>query len=165
MASLFHPSLVNLNYCFQTPEAVFMILDLVQGGDMEGFQANFMHTAPSQAQVQTSSTTYNVSIHTPNVFLHIYTYVEMILDLVQGGDMEGFQASFMHTAPSQAQVHNSSTTYNVSIHTPNVCLHIYTYVDNDPRPGAGWRHGGFQANFMHTAPSQAQVYIACTYTI
>lgn len=30
MASLFHPSLVNLNYCFQTPEAVFMVLDLVR---------------------------------------------------------------------------------------------------------------------------------------
>jgi serine/threonine protein kinase len=51
MASLFHPSLVNLNYCFQTPEAVFMVLDLVVGGDLEGFQTNFVHGPPTQAMV------------------------------------------------------------------------------------------------------------------
>jgi len=44
MAALNHPFLVNLNYCFQTPQAVFMVLDLVLGGDLDDFQKRFRST-------------------------------------------------------------------------------------------------------------------------
>lgn len=48
MAVLNHPFLVNLNYCFQTPELVFMVLDLVVGGDLNAFQQRFRQVPPSE---------------------------------------------------------------------------------------------------------------------
>ena len=52
MAVLNHPFLVNLNYCFQTPEAAFMVLDLVVGGDMASFQERFRSTPPTEVMLR-----------------------------------------------------------------------------------------------------------------
>ena len=52
MAALNHPFLVNLNYCFQTPEMAFMVLDLVVGGDLNSFQQRFRTTPPTEAMLR-----------------------------------------------------------------------------------------------------------------
>jgi len=52
MAALNHPFLVNLNYCFQTPEMVFMVLDLVMGGDLNAFQQRFKTQPPTEQMLR-----------------------------------------------------------------------------------------------------------------
>lgn len=52
MASLSHPFLVNLNYSFQTPDAAFMVLDLVVGGDVSSFQQRFRGSPPTEPMLR-----------------------------------------------------------------------------------------------------------------
>jgi len=51
MTQLHHPYLVNLAYCKQTPQAVFLVLDLVLGGDLDHFQARFLRSPPTDAML------------------------------------------------------------------------------------------------------------------
>jgi len=56
MAALNHPFLVNLNYCFQTPEMAFMVLDLVVGGDLNAFQQRFRTQPPTEEMLRFMAT-------------------------------------------------------------------------------------------------------------
>jgi len=99
-----------------------MILDLVQGGDMEGFRP----TSCTPRRRRRRCTLLVLILYRMYMFLsrsllcvHTYVHAYIFISYVQGGDMEGFQANFMHTAPSQAQVHNSSSSKTVYMHSPN----------------------------------------------